>query len=377
MFHKAITFYLDVELKVFERHIFSICVYLFEIYANKLSQLILFLLFYVFVKTDLLILTSRESYLTKKRCRKERIYAELAIIFLDRSSNLLYMKKQPWLFFALITTIFWGIWGALIEIPEKAGFPATLGYIIWSLTMIPCALIGLAVVKWKFEYDRKSVIYGGIIGFLGAGGQLVLFHALEEGPAYLVFPIISLSPTVTVLFSVLFLKESTNKKHWIGIITALVAILLMSYQEPQKGDTYGFIWFILAFLVFLSWGIQAFFIKLANNTMKAESIFFYMMITGVLLTPVAYLMTDFSQPIYWGFNGPYLNMIIMTFNSIGALTIVYAIRYGKVIIVAPLTNAGAPLITILLSLLIYQVIPNPVILTGMVITLISVYFIAD
>lgn len=287
------------------------------------------------------------------------------------------MKKQPWLIFALITTIFWGAWGALIEIPEKAGFPATLGYFVWSITMIPCALVGLALIKWKLDYDRKSIRYGAIIGFLGAGGQLVLFHALEKGPAYLVFPIISLSPVVTVLFSVLFLKETTNKRHWVGIIAALFAILLMSYQEPQKADSSGFLWFILAILVFLAWGIQAFFMKLANDRMKAESIFFYMMITGVLLSPVAYLMTDFNQPINWGFKGPYLNMIIMTFNSIGALTLVYAIRYGKVIIVAPLTNAGAPLITILLSLIIYQVVPNPVIITGMVIALISVYLIAD
>jgi len=27
-----------------------------------------------------------------------------------------------WLTYAIITTIFWGVWGALIEIPEKNGF---------------------------------------------------------------------------------------------------------------------------------------------------------------------------------------------------------------------------------------------------------------
>jgi len=37
------------------------------------------------------------------------------------------MKLKPWLMYALITTGLWGSWGALIELPEKAGFPATLG----------------------------------------------------------------------------------------------------------------------------------------------------------------------------------------------------------------------------------------------------------
>ncbi len=287
------------------------------------------------------------------------------------------MKKHPWLLFALTTTLFWGVWGALIEIPEKAGFPATLGYIVWSITMIPCALVALGIIKWKLEYDWKSIMYGLIIGFLGSSGQLILFHALKEGPAYLVFPIISLSPTITVMLSVLFLKETTSKRHWIGIITALVAILLMSYQEPQSTTSGNFLWFILAVFVFLAWGIQAFFMKLANNSMKAESIFFYMMISGLLLTPIAYFMTDFSLPIYWGFKGLYLNLIIMTFNSVGALTLLYAIRFGKVIIVAPLTNAGAPLITILLSLIIYSIIPHPIIIAGMVSAIIAVYLMAE
>src|SRR5256885_9776784 len=33
-------------------------------------------------------------------------------------------STKLWLFYAIITTVFWGIWGAFIEIPEKAGFPA-------------------------------------------------------------------------------------------------------------------------------------------------------------------------------------------------------------------------------------------------------------
>jgi len=287
------------------------------------------------------------------------------------------MNKRPWLLYALITTLFWGTWGALIEIPEKSGFPATLGFIVWALTMIPCAIAGLILIKWKLERSPKAIMYGMIIGLLGAGGQLALFHALVKGPAYLIFPIISLSPAVTVLLSVFFLKESTTKRHWVGIILALAAIALMSFQKPDDGIVQGFLWFVLAILVFLAWGMQAFFMKKANNMMRAESIFFYMMLTGILMTPIAYFMTDFDQAINWSFKGPYLAAIIHTLNSIGALMLVYAIRYGKVIIVAPLTNAVAPIITVVLSLLIYMVIPSPIIITGMVVAMGAVYLLAE
>jgi len=283
------------------------------------------------------------------------------------------MKIKPWIIYTLITTIFWGVWGAFIEIPEKAGFPATLGYSVWALTMILPSLIALKIIHWKLEYDNKSIFLGSIIGFTGAGGQLILFQALRTGPAYLVFPFISLSPVVTVILSYIFLKERTSRKGWIGIILALIALPLLSYQSSGSDSGQSYLWIVFSLIVFLAWGFQAYVIKFANQSMKAESIFFYMMVTGLILIPVALLYTDFSSPINWGFKGPYLAALIQVLNSIGALMLVYAFRYGKAIVVSPLTNAIAPLITIIISLIIYAVIPHTLIITGMLLALISIF----
>ncbi len=286
------------------------------------------------------------------------------------------MKKSPWLLYAFTTTLFFGVWGALIDEPEKAGFPETLIYVVWSLTMIIPAMFALWRVKWKIDTNKKSVLYGSIIGFTGAGGQLILFTgAIEHGPAYLIFPIISLSPVVTILLSVIFLREGASKRGWVGIILALLAIPFLSYQSSD-GATSDYLWLIFALLVFLAWGIQAYFIRFANKVMQAESIFFYMMITGLLLSPIALWMTDFSQEINWGFKGPGLAFFIQILNAIGALTIVYAFRYGKAIIVSPLTNAVAPVLTIIISLILYQVFPHTIILIGMGIAIVSTVILA-
>jgi len=249
------------------------------------------------------------------------------------------LKIRPWLIYAIITTTFWGVWGALIEMPEKAGFPATLGYAVWALTMIPPALVALKIINWKLEWDKRSILLGCIIGFTGAGGQLILFQALRTGPAYLVFPFISLSPVITIILSYIFLKERASRKGWIGIVLALIAIILLSYQPPDDGNSTGYLWIILSLLVFLAWGFQAYVMRFANQTMKAESIFFYMTITGLILIPFALLMTDFSQEINWGFSGPYLAAIIQILNAIGALTIVYAFVIGLTIIAFPNLNS--------------------------------------
>lgn len=299
----------------------------------------------------------------------------------DRKNIVLYLCSKPyfifmksyfsWLFYALVTTFTWGIWGALIEIPQNAGFPPTLGYIIWSLTMIPCALIALYLVNWKIETDKRSVLLGLIIGLLGGGGQLALFEALKEGPAYIIFPFVSLYPILTILLSVLFLKEKTSGLKWFGIAVALLAIFFLSYQEPKSANGSGYLWLILALLVFVAWALQAYVMKFSNETMKSESIFFYMTIAALLLSPVAWLMTDFSLPVNLSFNGPYLAAIIHLLNSIGALTLVYALRYGKAIIVVPLTGL-APVITIVLSLVIYSIMPGSMLLTGLVLAVIAI-----
>lgn len=289
------------------------------------------------------------------------------------------MMSRIWLVFAIVTTLFWGVWGALIEIPEKAGFPATLGYAVWALTMIPPALVALKLIDWKLDYDRRSILLGSAVGFLGAGGQLILFQALRMGPAYIIFPIISLSPLVTILLSLWLLRERTHLMGWVGIGMALIGIFLLSYEGSGSSvATSGYLWFVLALLVFIAWGVQAYVIKFANETMEAESIFFYMMFTAILLIPAALFMTDFSQPINWGFEGPYLAAMIQVLNSIGALCLVYAFRYGKAIIVSPLTNAVAPVITVVLSLAIYAVNPLdiPFKIAGIVVAVMAAFLMA-
>jgi len=286
------------------------------------------------------------------------------------------MNKKLWLVYALITTIFWGVWGALTEMSAIAGFPGTLIYVVWSITMIIPAIIALKHINWKLDKDPKSIFYGALIGFLGAGGQLALFTgAIVNGPAYLIFPIISLSPVVTILLSVIFLKEKTTSLGWVGIILAIISIPFLSYQDPN-GVAHGYTWLIYALIVFIAWGIQGYFFRFANRIMKAESIFFYMTVTGLILAPVAYYMTDFSRDINYDTKELYTAFGVQLLNSIGALTIVYAFRYGKAIIVSPLTNAVAPVITVILSLILYKTFPHPIIVIGMILALISMFILA-
>jgi drug/metabolite transporter (DMT)-like permease len=97
---------------------------------------------------------------------------------------------------------------------------------------------------------------------------------------------------------------------------------------------------------------------------------------GLLFVPVALAMTDFTQPINYGLDGPGLAAIIQVLNAIGALTLVLAFRYGKAIIVSPLVNAGAPLLTAIISLVLVGVMPGPTRVAGIALALLAALMLA-
>lgn len=277
--------------------------------------------------------------------------------------------SRAWLRYALATVVLWGFWGAFAGISAQRGFPDTLVYCVWALTMIPPALFVLARAGWKIDHSPQAIVYGMVIGLLGAGGQMILFYVLTMGPSYLVFPIISLSPAVTILMSVMLLGERTTRLGAIGIGLAMTALPFFDFSLQGGVGGKGLGWLALSLLVMACWGVQAFFMKLANRHMSAESIFFYMTVSGLLLAPVAWAMTDFSRPVNWGADGPYLAALIQLLNALGALLLVYAFRYGKAMVVAPLTNAGAPMMTALIGLVMTGVLPGPLKLLGIVLAL--------
>ncbi len=277
---------------------------------------------------------------------------------------------RRWLGYALCTVVLWGVWGALAGLSAQRGFPDTLVYCVWAATMIPPAIFILWRVGWTLERSPAAIGYGLAIGLLGAGGQMLLFKALTIGPAYYIFPIISLSPVITIILSFMLLRERTGWMGATGIVLALLSLPLLDLSLGQ-GGTEGLGWFALALLIMAAWGIQAYLMKLANHTVSAESIFFYMMLGAVALAPVAWAMTDWRQPINTGWDGPWLAAGIQLLNAIGALMLVYAFRHGKAIVVAPLTNAGAPLVTAVLALVFASVVPGPLKITGLILALLA------
>jgi len=287
------------------------------------------------------------------------------------------MRLPKWLLLSIAVPVLWGLWGALTEIPEKwlnPPFPPTLGYVVWSLTMIPVTVIAMLKIKWRLTLTRRSIFYGCAVGFSGAAGQLTLFWVLKQGPAYLIFPIVCLSPAVTIVLSWTILRELTYPLALSGILLSLPAIFLVSLQSPSGSPVHGSLWLVGTIAIFFLWGLQAYFMKSSANAISAEELFIYMTATGLVLSPVALSMgpgLHAGSAIGFG-----LTFAIQSLNAVGCLLFVYAVRFGKAIVVVPMVNGLFPLVTIVVSLLMYREIPTKYNLAGMVLALVAVLFMA-
>lgn len=279
------------------------------------------------------------------------------------------VSTRAWIPYAGLLVVFWGVWGAFSSLPTKLyAYPDPMVYVVWALTMLVPAWFSLR--GRKFDRGRVAAGYGLLIGLTGAGGQLVLFKALTIGPAYVIFPIVALSPAVTVLLAFGALRERLGGWSWAGVLLALAAVVLFSVSTGDGGDS-GWLYLVLATGVCVAWGVQAFFMrKAALAGVDDASTFGWMTVSGLLLIPVAVLMMG-GLPLGFPWQAPALTAGTQLLNAVGALFLVMAMSRGKASIVAPVTNALAPVLTVVLSLLFFGAAPSGFQLAGIVLALVG------
>lgn len=208
----------------------------------------------------------------------------------------------------------------------KYGYPDEMIYAIWALTMIIPAVVVLRGQRW----DRRpaATIYGLLIGLTGAGGQLLLFQALTMGPAYLIFPIISISPVITVVMAMVLLRERLAPLAVVGLVLALAAIVLFTITGGESGGSSG-PWLLLAILICVAWGVQAYFMrKTATIGVNEATTFGWMTISGLLLIPVALLSLG-GIPTDFPWQAAALTAGTQVLNAIGALFLLMALARGR------------------------------------------------
>jgi bacterial/archaeal transporter family protein len=137
------------------------------------------------------------------------------------------MHFAPWVGFAAVTLISWGIVGLLQKLStnhisaESSLIWLVVGFVLLEPFMYP----GNAL----FHYSATNLAWGVLSGLLNALGAWALFAALKSGgKASIVSPLTALYPLVVIPMAGFFLHESMTALQGCGVVCALLAVVLLS-----------------------------------------------------------------------------------------------------------------------------------------------------
>jgi len=123
--------------------------------------------------------------------------------------------------------VLWGLWAFLFKVgSDEIGIKNALFYAY--LTGI---ILSLAIVTYSFPEKieiTKGAMFIILATFIGFAGTITWYFALEKHKASIITPFTALYPIVTVLLSILILKEKISLANAAGILLALIAGVLLS-----------------------------------------------------------------------------------------------------------------------------------------------------
>lgn len=139
---------------------------------------------------------------------------------------------NKWILYAIYTSILTSITTIVGKVGIK-DIDSNLGMVIRTFIIFVIVLI-IVIIRKKYKdikkINKKVMFFLVLSGITTGLSWLSYFKALKLGETSIVFSIEKLSIVVAVLISWIFLKERINKKSILGLITIIVAELVLIFK---------------------------------------------------------------------------------------------------------------------------------------------------
>lgn len=134
---------------------------------------------------------------------------------------------KQWLLPTFGAFVLWGLWSFIPKVTTRYITPKS-ALLFEVLGGIMVALIVLISLKCKPDIHPIGIALAMTTGVLGFFGALFFLYAASKGPISLVAVLSALYPVITVILSVIVLKEAISFKQWLGIALGLVSMILIA-----------------------------------------------------------------------------------------------------------------------------------------------------
>lgn len=153
--------------------------------------------------------------------------------------------------FALLTALFWGLYGPVLGLaraaeqnPFKPYLLIGVAYLVWGILG---GAIGMKYTNAPFTFSGDGLKWGLIAGSLGAFGALTLtlamFNFVGKPRPEIVMPIVFGGAVTITALTNLFLARGQAGAHapspwmWVGIVGMAVCIVIVAYNTPHVAPT--------------------------------------------------------------------------------------------------------------------------------------------
>lgn len=138
-------------------------------------------------------------------------------------------KNTKWILYAVLSAIFAALTSVLAKM-GISGVESNLGTAIRTAVVLIMAW-GIVLAKGEQKQikgiNKKELVFITLSGLATGASWLCYYYAIQNGVMSVVVPIDKMSILITVLFSVVFLKEKMSFKSIFGLITMSVGTLAM------------------------------------------------------------------------------------------------------------------------------------------------------
>ena len=126
-----------------------------------------------------------------------------------------------------MTFIFWGLFGFLPKLTTRYINPNSA--IFYQLLIgLPMAIVVFGLMRGNLQTDPRGILLASLTGIVGTLGAYFFIVAVSRGPVSLVTAFTALYPAFTIILAMVFLGERLEPRQWVGVGTALIAMLLVA-----------------------------------------------------------------------------------------------------------------------------------------------------
>ncbi len=271
---------------------------------------------------------------------------------------------MSWIVPAILASLLWGVGFVLIKksLSELSPFVTNMiGAVFDLLLWIPFSLY--FGIRWDF------FLMAVCLAFFASLPNFVFPYIISKSDVSLSGTVLAAYPAVTVLLSLIFLKESLDFLQLLGIAAIIIGIFFIAKPEHKKLKIAGWIWWAVFAAAVI--GLGDFISKVAINNFGLYTFTFSLALCS--LSSLAVIRIFDKEPVRFGKWNKHLyyNILGNFFLPLGLLFLYLALSRGPASLVSPVTSTY-PMITVILAFIYLREKINRRQAIGILITILGV-----